>query len=183
MAKTSEQLYQEIDALNASDGDSRTEETVLKSLSLAAARLAIDMETLQDILGPTSTVDSNLLYADIDAIQSSDHDIRMKAIIFQQLGLAISRIGMAVAKINDKLGEGWNVALKEVTLPLVLSIAKNIRSNFVGATATIAASISKRRFSPPKSASVTPSVSYSRKMVYVRSFSVSVSAASSHVAV
>ncbi len=183
MAKTSEQLYQEINALNASDGDNRTEEVVLRSSALAAARLAIDMETLQDILGPTSTVDSNLLYADIEAIPSSDHDPRMKAIIFQQLGLAISRIGMAVAGINDKLGEGWNTAIKEVSLPLVLSITKDIKSNIVGAATTIVASISKRRFVPTKSTSITPAASYSRKMVYTRSFNASISATSSVVAV
>lgn len=183
MAKTSEQLYQEIDALEAFDGDSRTEEVVLRSSALAAARLAVDMETLQDILGPTSTVDSNLLYADIEAIESSDSDPRIKATIFQKLGLAISRIGMAVAGINAKLGEGWNTAVKEISLPLTLSITKNIKSNLIEAATTIVASITKRRLPPVKSASITPTAAYSRNMVYVRSFSVSITATPSQNAV
>ena len=105
MAKTSEQLYQDLLAVDSSDLDETTRQRMLKKTTLVAANLAAALETINVFVGgPEVTPTAASLYIAADAISSSDRDPSNTNALFKELGLVVSKLAMETEAIRTGMG-------------------------------------------------------------------------------
>lgn len=105
MAKTSAQLYQDINAIDSSDRDLAVRQDMMKNLALSAANAAAGLESITLFHGgPTVTPTAASLYTVIDAIDAEDKDPVIMQMLIKEVALLMAKIAMQIEAIRTGIG-------------------------------------------------------------------------------
>lgn len=105
MAKTSAQLYQDINAINSSDRDLAVTQDLMKNLALSAANAAAGLETITLFHGgPTVTPTAASLYTAVDAIDAGDKDPVTMQELLKKSVLLMAKMAMQIESIRTGMG-------------------------------------------------------------------------------
>lgn len=172
MSKTSAQIYQDIEAIDATDRDIVISQELLKELALGAANTAAGLETINAYeRGPLISPTAASMYALVDAIDESDRDGTTIQNLLKMIALLMAKMAQEIESIRT--GIAPQLRTQECSATISLSSSDSLVSDiFLAASASLAASC---ECVVHKAAAASASLSASSITALCKEFSVGIS--------